>query len=519
MAQTYLKKIELASRAECRNRKKIRLILLILTIVGALFEISEYKVSFTTERASFGGMENVDAGFKVAFFNGGFFGAFLMFSAAFLGLFAVHGVFSDLTSKQTADIQLSLPMNAKERYLSKLLAVFKLHILPILAAGIAVILIGSAKESGFDVMGYIVRFQLVTLAIALFVDSVSIFCISCCGAKAEGIYTSIIMGGCISILPMVFFREAIIEFSGVDNTFSFYMNPFFVFGGMILIALDELDPGIGATMPYILVNLLMSFATIFAAYFIYRRRDGRHVGKPIVYSLFLELFMFTGLTTLFFIFRYTGGWSIGITAALIICIVIRIILARAKITPLKFVIWIGKYAAALAVFIVIMGAAYFTGGFGYYKVRYHINDEKFIEIYTTCSNISYLSGDPSYSNNRQFKNVYRTEDVTNSEGITIPANCTREEAKQAVEDINALLDRYHNLKDRNIGNFIIILTNYQYTNEIPYNDHHSIDLTIENEKSSIIYRANLPISDDTEYEELCSELSKILEESYIESYR
>lgn len=113
MVQTYLKKIELASRAECRNRKKIRLILLILTIVGALFEISEYKVSFTTERTSFGGMEHVDAGFKYALFDGGFFGAFLMFSAAFLGLFAVHGVFSDLTSKQTADIQLSLPMNAK----------------------------------------------------------------------------------------------------------------------------------------------------------------------------------------------------------------------------------------------------------------------------------------------------------------------------------------------------------------------------------------------------------------------
>ncbi|MBQ9542483.1 hypothetical protein [Ruminococcus sp.] len=516
MVQTYLKKIELASRAECRNRKKIRLILLILTIVGALFEISEYKVSFTTERTSFGGMEHVDAGFKYALFDGGFFGAFLMFSAAFLGLFAVHGVFSDLTSKQTADIQLSLPMNAKERYLSKLLAVFKLHILPILAAGIAVILIGSAKESGFDVMGYIVRFQLVTLAIALFVDSVSIFCMSCCGAKAEGIYTSIIMGGCISLLPMAFFREAIIEFSGVDNTFSFYMNPFFVFGGMILIALEELEPGIGATMPYILVNLLMSFATIFAAYFIYRRRDGRHVGKPIVYSLFLELFMFTGLTTLFFIFRYTG-WSIGITAALIICIVIRIILARAKITPLKFVIWIGKYAAALAVFIVIMGAAYFTGGFGYYKVRYHLNDETFIEISTTCSNISYLSGVTNYDSTRHFKNVYRTEDVTNSEGITIPANCTREEAKQAVEDINDLIDRYYNLKDRDIGKYLNILTNGSGT----WNDIHNnrdIDITIMNEKSAK-YMADIPISDDTEYEEFCSELSKILEESYIESYR
>ena len=143
MAQTYLKKIELASRAECRNRKKIRLILLILTIVGALFEIKDYKVKNMTDNAYGDGIDLQ----RYATFEG-IFGAFLMLLAACFGLFAVHGVFSDLTSKQNADIQLSLPMNAKERYLSKLLAVFKLHILPILTASIAVILIGSAKESG-----------------------------------------------------------------------------------------------------------------------------------------------------------------------------------------------------------------------------------------------------------------------------------------------------------------------------------------------------------------------------------
>ena len=511
MAQTYLKKIELASRAECRNRKKIRLILLILTIVGALFEIKDYKVKDMSPGAI--------VPQRYATFEG-IFGAFLMLLAACFGLFAVHGVFSDLTSKQNADIQLSLPMNAKERYLSKLMAVFKLHILPILTAGIAVILIGSAKEDAFDMMGYIVRFQLVTLAVALFVDSVSIFCMSCCGAKAEGIYTSIIMGGCISVLPIMFFMEAIIGFSGVDNTYSFYMNPFYVFGGSILTALEEVGTGIGATMPYILANLLMSFATLFAAYFIYRRRDGRHVGKPIVYSLFLELFMFTGLTTLFFVFVYTGGWSIGLTAALIICIVIRIILARAKITPIKFVIWIGKYAAALAVFIVIMGAAYFTGGFGYYKVRYHMNDASFIDISAPCSNISYSLGVTKHDNNRHFqKFFYGTETIKTVGGLkAVPADCTPEKAKQAVKDINALLDRYHNLKDRNIGNFIIILTNSQYTNEIPYNKHHSIYVTIS-EEVSIKYSANFPMTDDTEYEEFCSELSKILEESYTESYR
>ncbi|MBO5558298.1 hypothetical protein [Ruminococcus sp.] len=516
MAQTYLKKIELASRAECRNRKKIRLILLILTIVGALFEIKDYKVMTITENAYNDGIR-----FQRSPSLEGIFGAFLMFLAACFGLFAVHGVFSDLTSKQNADIQLSLPMNAKERYLSKLMAVFKLHILPILTAGIAVILIGSAKEDAFDMMGYILRFQLVTLALALFVDSVSIFCMSCCGAKAEGIYTSIIMGGCISVLPIMFFMEAIIGFSGVDNTYSFYMNPFYVFGGSILTALEEVGTGIGATMPYILANLLMSFATIFAAYFIYRRRDGRHVGKPIVYSLFLELFMFTGLTTLFFIFVYTGGWSIGITAALIICIVIRIILARAKITPIKFVIWIGKYAAALAAFIVIMGAAYYTGGFGYYKVRYHMNNEKAINIEATAIFANQSSAYTySEAKNRYFQRDFRTENTTAANDVTVPANCTREEAKQAVEDINDLIDRYHNLQDRDNESFLSIFTDNYSNRYYSHNyDYYNIRIMISDLKFNTKYTANITLDDETEYEEFCSELSKILEESYTESYR
>ena len=117
MAQKYLEKINKASTAEYRNRRKIRLMILIITVAAALFEVSDF------------GMKSYKENGAIVFaprFTG-FFGLFLMFVAAGFGAFAVYGVFSDLTNKQTADVQLSLPMSAKDRYYSKLLAASDTH--------------------------------------------------------------------------------------------------------------------------------------------------------------------------------------------------------------------------------------------------------------------------------------------------------------------------------------------------------------------------------------------------------
>ena len=77
----------------------------------------------------------------------------------------------------------------------------------------------------------------------------------------------------------------------------------------------------------------------------------------MVYDLFMELFMFTGLFTLFTMFSYISSWGIGLTIALIIYLVIRIVAARAKITPKLFVVWLLKFGASFAVFVAIMAAS------------------------------------------------------------------------------------------------------------------------------------------------------------------
>ena len=65
-------------------------------------------------------------------------------------------------------------------------------------------------------ISYLLQLHCVILAEALFVDAICIFCMSCCGAKAEGVYTSIITGLCASMTPFLVFNFTIERFSGVN---------------------------------------------------------------------------------------------------------------------------------------------------------------------------------------------------------------------------------------------------------------------------------------------------------------
>ncbi|MBQ8107196.1 MAG: ABC transporter permease [Ruminococcus sp.] len=376
MAQTYSKKINKASKAEWRNNSKFAIVILILVVLGTLFMMIEWQrsdgrleetitnangdtiTSVTYERAEF---ENA-------------FGIFFTFSAALLGVFSVFGLFKDMVSKQQADVQLSLPLDARQRYLSKLLALFKIHILPLLVSCVLVVIVGGIHTGMWSQSHELIRLFTVMLAEALFLDSVAIFCMTCCGAKAEGVYTSIITAGCITVTPILFSSSILDRFSGVYSGYDIEKG-FTLFGGLSFYwfpdfgtALTDQRYGSDAWL-YLTVNILISCLVIFLSYFIYRRRDGRHVGKPMVFTLFMKLFMFMGLFTLFTMFYSGGIFSFGLLIAAVVFVVIMIIVSRAKIKPRHILGWLLNYALALVIFIAVTAAAFFTGGFGRYKFR------------------------------------------------------------------------------------------------------------------------------------------------------
>ncbi len=521
MAQTYLKKIELASKAEYRNGRKIRLMILIITIAAALFEASDFTVSNNYE---YGAVTKYSPNFD------GFFGIFLMFVAAAFGAFVVFGVFSDLTNKQTADVQLSLPMSAKDRYLSKLLAVAKLHILPLLGAGIFVTIAGAIK--GDVIMGqcisYLLQLHCVILAEALFVDAICIFCMSCCGAKAEGVYTSIITGLCASMTPFLVFNFTIERFSGVYLGDDESGKNFASFGALVGMCIP--DTGIfdatAERITVLFINILLSCLLIFVTFFIYRKRDGRHVGKPMVYDLFMELFMFTGLFTLFTMFSYADTWGIGLTVALIIYLVIRIVAARAKITPVTFLTWLLKYGVSLAAFVIIMAVGFFTGGFGHYKLRIKntLND-------TVRLSANYYSDDSvSFYQSYHIEEKYRENMGSNNNAVIDgePSDMiSQAEMDEKITKLNALIDKYYDITDRDFEEFKgVMLNGNNYYDDRPRGmTNVNINISDDSDFASrrkIIHRNDFSVLfniPEEKQDEFIRELGEIIPQTEVDSNR
>lgn len=431
MEQTFLKKINKASSAEASNHKKVRLIILILTIAGTLFALTEYDADklYNAER-------NRRA--TLAYFES-YFGMFLVFVAAYFGMFAVFGIFKDMVNKQTADVQMSLPMSAKERYCSKLLALVKLHLLPLLGSGVVMVL-GGAVKVGFGGTAFLLRIYTVLFAQAFFADAVSIFCMCCCGALAEGVYTSLITMVCLSATPYGTFEAMISAFSGLRTYATSAMEVFSLTGILSMQWLPGMhEPGTdGVAYAYLFANILISCLLIAVTFLIYRKRDARSVGKPFVYELFMEIFMFIGLFTLYLIFFATNTISAGIVTAFIVYFVIRIVAARAKINVKVFMIWTAKFAASMAVFYLIAGIAYFTGGFGFYKYFPDMSDMNGANIYI---HTHYYDGDAEYFYYRDYDHWFTSY------------SDNKFDAQKNGNNIHSIVKKYNTIDDRTLTDF------------------------------------------------------------------
>lgn len=459
MEQTFLKKINSTSSAEVSNHKKIKLILLIFTIMGTVFALSEYSLHDHYYK---------DRSYAVTEFDG-IFGLVLIFAAAFFGMFAVFGLFKDMVNKQTADVQLSLPMSAKERYLSKLTALFKIHILPILCSEVIMIVFGGII-AGYSGTLMLIRLYMVILCQALFVDAVSILCMCCCGALAEGVYTSLISMFCLSATPYFTFQLTMVRFSGLMNSDFSTTDNFSLLGVLSMQWLPSLGyydttaesaKGWG----YLFGNIIISCLIIFATFFIYKRRDARKVGRPFVYDLFMELFMFVGLFTLYLLFYSSNITMVGIVTTFIVYFVIRIVASRAKINSKLFLIWIAKFVASMAAFYLVVMIAYFTGGFGFYK------------YFPNTSNIETAAIRIRTQDNEYVYRTFREETFTKSD------------TKYYTDKCRDIVKKYNKIDDRTMKDFIesngvndMFNMSYGYT----YNENNWIEISIYKQYPSLL---------------------------------
>lgn len=368
-------RIKNAAFAEVRVQRKMLLIINILMGAGAL----TYGLN----------------GIVTAMQDGKFFpyglSIVLFLAAAGCGYLICSSLFSDMHNRQQCDITLSLPMTANERYFSKLMALAFIQIIPAIFWTVLANVMVIAGFAGYhrgvsDAAEYALPLTLLYLSVILFTAAVSIFWNCCCGSAAESIYFPIITAGIITELPSTMMYTMVEKYARVSTG---YINEHFLslWSYMPLIMVEEYDAKWYSV--YTFINCLISLAVIFVCLLIYRKRDGKTVGSPIVFKSAYSLMMLLGVFTVLVIFYMTGIFGMGLVVAALVYTIINIIVSRAKLSVKSVLVWLLRYAADCVCFIAVLALGYITNGFGYNGMETNLKNDGSLYI-DVSMNYNYL---------------------------------------------------------------------------------------------------------------------------------
>lgn len=360
--------------------------------------------------------------------------ALLIYVISLICLFnACIGVFKDMHDIPSADVQMSMPMNSTERYLSRLLSIFYIWLLPFLisaAFGFLVSLcmgnVGHERSGTVlaSAVPYISVFNINLLLCytetVLFIISATVICQCCVGSKAESKYMPILVMAVTYFLPMAVYYFISNKFAQVDDNTVSLLSGLAVFE---MIDDEKLDIPV---LIYLCVRCLIYIGAIFGGAFIYKKRDARSVGRPIVFSLFFEIV--TALTLLlFFCLAHMDGFALlAIFFAWLGSIILRVIASRREFAFKKLLIWTGLFLAYYLAFMLFMYIAFKTGGFGsLYKIPRNPEFSNYASVYVE------VEKPERHQSLYGFSSISYTEDYTYRKEI----NCNIADNKALVQQI------------------------------------------------------------------------------------
>lgn len=304
--------------------------------------------------------------------NISFIGLGLLLAGGLIGPTVVISVFRELHNRQQSDVVYSLPMSTPERYLSRLMAIVYLHILPVLVWSAVAVIATSIRTAFFD--ENVRRYVLVTwannnmilrmwagyLAGVFFFDSIAVICAVCCGRRAEIRYFTYLLAASFSLAPLLLRMELMVRIGGqaTEPSSLFYAWTFSLF------IWDRTETMTWLFIILAVVNCLISVGVMLLMYFIYRRRDASSAGKPVVSRAFFEIAVAVCLMTYYTLLISAPELLPYMLVGGVVYLVIHIVTFRGTLSVAKVVLWTVKLGATTAAFVLLLWIAYVTDGFG-----------------------------------------------------------------------------------------------------------------------------------------------------------
>lgn len=210
------------------------------------------------------------------------------------GAIIAISIFNYLYKKSTVDMNLSLPLTTRQRFLSEYFADLTIYIVPAIIGGlIGTVILLTGKHELMEFLKYTIYIGSIVIIGMILYYSLTVLILSCCGSLFETILSTLLINAMIPASIYLLSYTIISNDSFGLSSNSLFLNQIFISSpignaAFIIYFFDNVNMygnvNTNLYVHWLIPTLIFTVLIVLLSYFLYKKRKAEQVSKPYVYK-------------------------------------------------------------------------------------------------------------------------------------------------------------------------------------------------------------------------------------------
>lgn len=287
------------------ENKKFLFIISVLHLIG--YPVIAFTIRYYSEHP-----DNTDENYAIA-------SCIALAIAILSGAIIAISIFNYLYKKSTVDMNLSLPLTTRQRFLSEYFAGLTIYIVPAIIGGlIGTVILLTGKHELMEFLKYTIYIGSIVIIGMILYYSLTVLILSCCGSLFETILSTLLINAMIPASIYLLSYTIISNDSFGLSSNSLFLNQIFISSpignaAFIIYFFDNVNMygnvNTNLYVHWLIPTLIFTVLIVLLSYFLYKKRKAEQVSKPYVYKFIYYAILFFVTFCIISIFKVSTGSS------------------------------------------------------------------------------------------------------------------------------------------------------------------------------------------------------------------
>ena len=287
------------------ENKKFLFIVSVLHLIG--YPVIAFTIRYYSEHP-----DNTDESYAIA-------SCIALAIAILSGAIIAISIFNYMYKKSTVDMNLSLPLTTRQRFLSEYFAGLTIYIVPAIIGGlIGTVILLTGKHELMEFLKYTIYIGSIVIIGMILYYSLTVLILSCCGSLFETILSTLLINAMIPASIYLLSYNIISNDSFGLSSNSLFLNQIFISSpignaAFIIYFFDNVNMygnvNTNLYVHWLIPTLIFTVLIVLLSYFLYKKRKAEQVSKPYVYKFIYYAILFFVTFCILSIFKVSPGSS------------------------------------------------------------------------------------------------------------------------------------------------------------------------------------------------------------------